>query len=231
MDMLKPALCETGSGMKSEAVVFLSHLNSKIIPLRKEYNPTLKELKRVLGVDDGPFNRDVDRETSLVGVMTRFDGYVEGVVTRMVEIDGTNSTDRILSMFDSHFASQIDYIMLNGVTFAGFNICDICSLNEKTGRPVVSITRRLPDINEMESALKKHFADHTERIRILKKTETREIRLKSGNYVYANVVGISVEDAALLIDKTIIRGNIPEPVRLAHMIAGAIKTGENKGRS
>ncbi len=191
----------------------------------------VKELKRVFGIDDGPFNRDRDKETFIVGVMARFDGYVEGIATRTVEIDGTDSTEKLLSMFQSHFASQIDYIMLNGVTLGGFNICDITEINRQTGRPVVSITRRKPDLDEMKSALRKHFDDYEERISILEKTSPRAISLKSGKIVYANIISLSDQEASELISKTIIRGNMPEAIRLAHMIAGAMKNGENKGRS
>lgn len=191
----------------------------------------MKELKRVLGVDDGPFNRAIERRTVLVGVMTRFDGYVEGIVTRDVEIDGNDSTDSILSMFDAHFSSQIDYVILNGITFAGFNICDMNEINNATGVPVISITRRKPDILSMRDAIKKHFMDHERRIEILMKTENCEIRLKNGQILYVNVAGLDIDQAIEVIEKSIVRGNIPEPVRLAHMVAGSIKRGENKGRS
>ncbi|AKA48081.1 hypothetical protein IX51_02055 [uncultured archaeon] len=191
----------------------------------------MKEFKRVLGVDDGPFDRDVDTHTYLAGVMARLDGYVEGVATRRVSIDGLDSTEQILSMFETHFSSQIDYIMLNGITFAGFNICDITEVYARTGRPVVSVTRKEPSLEEMKAALKKHFSDYEARIHILEKTETVPIELKSKKSVYANLAGISEGEATELVNRTIIRGNIPEPVRLAHMIAGAMKKGENKGRS
>lgn len=185
---------------------------------------SVKPLKRVLGVDDGPFDRERDTETFLVGVLARFDGYVEGVAARSVEVDGMNSTEQVLSIFHSNFATQADYIILDGVTFAGFNICDITEIHLKTGKPVVSVTRKMPDVEDMKSALKRHFEDHETRTGILEKTDAREIRLKSGNTVYANTAGISEKDAGELIGRSIIRGNVPEPVRLAHMIAGAMKS-------
>lgn len=187
----------------------------------------MKQLKRVLGVDDGPFERDRDTNTFIAGVLARFDGYVEGVAARTVEVDGLDSTEKIISMFNSRFSNQADFIVLDGVTFAGFNLCDLTEIFHDTGKPVVSVTRKKPDIEGMRGAIRKHFADHERRIEILGKTEVREIVLKSGSSVYVNMVGISEKDARELIGKTIIRGNIPEPVRLARMIASAMKDGKD----
>lgn len=184
-----------------------------------------------MGVDDGPFDRFSETSTVLVGVMTRFDGYVEGVVTGEVDIDGVNATDAVISLFKAHFSPQVDFLLLNGLTLAGFNICDIGKINRETGIPVISVTRKEPDIGSMIAAIRKHFPDHEERIGILNGTEIHRITLKSGKEVFVNASGLDIKDAAEVVNRSIVRGNIPEPIRLAHMIAGSIKRGENKGRS
>lgn len=190
----------------------------------------MKPLKRVLGIDDSSFDREVEERTLLVGVLARFDGYVEGVVTREASIDGMDSTDAIISMFSAHFGSEVDYVMLNGITFAGFNICDLNRVWKETGVPVVSITRKRPDIESMNSAVRKHFPDHERRIEVLTSTVPVEITIRPGSKVYANIVGMELQEASELIRKTIVRGNMPEPVRLAHIIAGGIKNGESRGK-
>ena len=48
--------------------------------------------------------------------------------------------------------------------------------------------------------------------------------------LYINRAGISLNDAVALIKKTTYTGNIPEPVRMAHLIATAIKNKESHGR-
>ncbi len=190
----------------------------------------MKRYKRVFGIDDGPFSRDSDSRAPLVGVMARFDGYMEGLAVRSVAVDGTDSTETVLSMFEAHFSSQIDYIMLDGITVAGFNVCDIVRISNETGRPVICVTRKDPDLERMAEAIRKYFTDSFERISTLTSTEVKRVVLKTGSPLYINVAGCSKDEAVEAIERSIIRGNIPEPIRMAHMIAGAIKNGENRGK-
>lgn len=191
----------------------------------------VKEYLRVLGIDDGPFNRDEDRKTVLVGVLMRFDFYIEGVMVREIEVDGTDSTEKIISMLRTHFSEDIDFIVSNGITFGGFNICNMNEIYSETGVPVVSITRKMPDINSMISAIEKHFEDSESRIGILNQYRIEKMEEKNGTSVYVNRAGISKNDAGELVNRMLIRGNIPEPVRVAHHIATAIRKGESYGRT
>ncbi len=43
-------------------------------------------------------------------------------------------------------------------------------------------------------------------------------------------VGVSLEEARRLVLATTLHGNVPEPLRLAHLIAGGITTGNSRGR-
>ena len=42
----------------------------------------MKSGLRILGLDDGPFKRDSDTKTVLVGVLMRVNSYVEGISVR-----------------------------------------------------------------------------------------------------------------------------------------------------
>ena len=42
--------------------------------------------------------------------------------------------------------------------------------------------------------------------------------------------GIDIEQAVKLLDTAIVRGNYPEPLRLAHIFAGALTMGESRGK-
>lgn len=190
----------------------------------------MKGKLRVLGIDDGPFDRDADKTTPIVGVVMRLDFYIEGVLVRNLEIDGLDSTESILSMMRTRFRDQIDYVLTSGITFGGFNICDISRIHEETSIPVLSVTRRKPDTESMESALKKHFSDSESRIDLLRKTEFELMSINESD-AYINRKGISVEDARLLLKNTILRGKIPEAIRIAHLIAGAIRKGESSGKT
>ena len=49
--------------------------------------------------------------------------------------------------------------------------------------------------------------------------------------IYVQRVGLSTREAAGLVRATTLHGNLPEPLRLAHLIAGAYVTGQSRGRA
>ncbi|KPV45846.1 MULTISPECIES: DUF99 family protein [Acidiplasma] len=189
----------------------------------------MKKGIRILGIDDGPFKKNVDKETILTGVLIKPDGYIEGILLRTIAVDGTDVNEKILSMVNGRFLREINIIMTNGITFGGFNVMDIEKINNNTGIPVISIIRKKPDIDSIKSALEKHFIDHDYRFNIINKNLPVLVTV-NGRNLYINHAGIDYDSAVLVIKKTLKMGNIPEPVRMAHLIATAIKTGESHGR-
>jgi len=49
--------------------------------------------------------------------------------------------------------------------------------------------------------------------------------------VYVQRAGLSLAEARDLLAATTLHGNLPEPMRLAHLIAGGIVTGKSRGRA
>ena len=49
--------------------------------------------------------------------------------------------------------------------------------------------------------------------------------------MYIKCTGISLEDAKEIINISTIRGVIPEPIRVAHLIASGITRGESYGKA
>ncbi len=189
----------------------------------------MKHGLRVLGLDDGPFNKFTDIKTVIVGVIMRMNYPVEGISVREITVDGMDSTEIAMSMIQGRFRDDIDFVMSNGITFAGFNILDIQGIYRKTGIPVIAITRKNPSIENISRALLLHFKDSEERIKIIRKTPVDEI-VYGNKTLYINRAGIELNDAATLIRNTASTGNIPEPVRIAHLIATAIINKESHGR-
>ncbi len=189
----------------------------------------MKHGLRVLGLDDGPFNKFTDIKTVIVGVIMRMNYPVEGISVREITVDGMDSTEIAMSMIQGRFLDDIDFVMSNGITFAGFNILDIQGIYRKTGIPVIAITRKNPSIENISRALLLHFKDSEERIKIIRKTPVDEI-VYGNKTLYINRAGIELNDAATLIRNTASTGNIPEPVRIAHLIATAIINKESHGR-
>ena len=188
----------------------------------------MKREIRVLGLDDMPFFFS-DETVDIVGVVMRGGMYLEGVLKATITVDGTDATDVISTMVtQSKHHKQLKAIMIDGAALGGFNIVDNHRIYENTSLPVLSITREKPDMSSIKKALQKHVDNWEQRWRILKATELIEI--KGLHSIYVNAVGISPEESQELIRVCTVRGAIPEPIRVAHLIATGIKKGESRGR-
>ena len=188
----------------------------------------MKKEIRILGIDDMPFPFN-DEKTGIVGVVMRGGTYLEGVLKSEVEIDGRDASDAIINMVkNSRHAGQLKIIMVDGVALGGFNVIDGEKIYNETNLPVITVTREKPNMRKMEEALKKHFDDWKERLEIINKGEMHEIKL--GYTIYSKFFGIDEKEGKEIIKLATIRGAIPEPVRVAHLIATGIKKGESKGR-
>jgi endonuclease V-like protein UPF0215 family len=179
---------------------------------------------RVLGVDDGGFVPHVKGLVPVVGVVFRGGYWLDGVMSTAIEVDGLDATEKIATMVvDSPHFRQVRVIMLNGVTFAGFNVVDVQALNGLTGLPVVAVTREKPDLGRIKQALEKLPLGEKRWSLILKAGEVHEVSVGRGKKrVYLHATGISVEDAGRIVRLTSTRSNVPEALRVAHMVASGI---------
>jgi hypothetical protein len=183
----------------------------------------VKSSIRVLAVDDGSFKPRSRGETALIGVVFRLDGRIEGVLGKRVKIDGLDSTAKITEMCNkSKFKEQVQCILLDGINFAGFNIVDVERLFKKTGKPVINVFRKMPRMQRIEAALAS-FKDKKKRLRLIEKAG----RIYPFKSIFFQCHGIEAEKARALLKKTIFFSNLPEPVRIAHLIASAITRGES----
>ncbi len=179
---------------------------------------------RVLGVDDGVFTPHVKAFAPVVGVVFRGGYWLDGVMHTKIAVDGSDATEKITEMVTcSPHYKQLRVIMLNGVTFAGFNVVDIKALNAETKLPVIAVTREKPDLAEIRDALK-HLPRSEERWRaVLNAGDLVEAAAEHGRErVYLHAAGISVEDARRVVRLTSTRSNVPEALRVAHLIASGI---------
>src|SRR5206468_12841917 len=94
------------------------------------------------------------------GVVVQAPAYIEGVLTTMAQVDGHDATDRIAAMVaGSRYRAGLAMILIDGTAVGGFNVIDVDSLHERVDRPVVTVTRRKPDLAAIETALRRRFDD------------------------------------------------------------------------
>ena len=209
----------------------------------------------VIGFDDGPFTREHRGDVLLVGVVcsgTRVDGVISGRIRR----DGANATRTMIDIVRaSQFGAHLQAIMLQGIAVGGFNVVDVHALSAALEVPVLVVTRRRPDMAGVRRALfsdapatRPRVAGATRKWRLIEQAGTME-QLGSSQRsqralgaaptgihtseprLWIQRAGLSLHDARRLVADTTLHGNIPEPLRLAHLIAGGITTGKSRGRA
>jgi endonuclease V-like protein UPF0215 family len=192
----------------------------------------LKSEIRILGIDDGPFESKSNDRVPVIGVIYRGGHYPDGFLKTDVKIDGLDSTQKIVKLINSsRHKQQLKVIMLDGVTLGGFNIIDVKTLHKKTNLPVIVINRKSPNLDEVKNALK-NFKDFRKRWKMIKNAgKIKTFKLQSGANVYYQSIGLDDEETEDIINLSTTHSQIPEPLRVAHLIATAVVKGESSGRA
>jgi endonuclease V-like protein UPF0215 family len=206
----------------------------------------------VIGFDDGPFPHDHRGNVLLVGAVcagTRLDGVVSGRIRR----DGADATREMIRLVrESPFVDHVRAVLLQGIAVGGFNVVDVQSLSRELRLPVLVVMRRSPDLSAVKRALFSASPASRPRVRgaarkwgliegagpieelsvshrSLRRTRVTGLR-EALPHLYLQRVGMSLDAARQIVQATTLHGNIPEPLRLAHIIAGGIATGKSRGR-
>lgn len=183
---------------------------------------------RILGIDDSEFCSNDDK-VKIAGVLARIPFYIEAVMISEADVDGTDINTVLKDMIlRSRYKEQINLILLDGITFGGFNIVDISDLNRTLNIPIATVTRRRPSMNAIKTALKKHFNDWEKRYSCIQSARPKRFRIGS-HTMYCRGEGISDDELSFALERTTIHGAIPEPLRVAHLFASAIARGESRG--
>jgi len=190
----------------------------------------MKKQIRLLGIDDSPFSFN-DSHSIIIGIVMRADGYLEGVLKKQVKIDGNDATQKCIDMIqNTRHKKQLKAMLLDGVALGGFNVVDIQEIFNVTNLPVITVTRDKPDFEKIKKALKQHFGDWEHRYNLITEGELHEVKTKH-NPIFVKFVGLSLSEAKEIIKISTIRGVIPEPIRVAHLVASGITRGESYGKA
>lgn len=182
----------------------------------------------MLGFDDGPHLPG--HPTPVVGVAARAgSGYVETVLRTEVEHDGDDATDALLAAAGrARVFPNVVAVLTHNSVMAGFNTLDLTRLREGLDRPVVAVSRGPQDWEAMRATLLAGGipggAGKWERI-----ATNRGRQFRHGGLTLVPV-GVEPHDAAELVDLCRVRGHLPEPLRLAHLIAAGWVLGESRGQ-
>ncbi len=185
---------------------------------------------RILGIDDSSLHSE---PVMIVGAMFRGGNWLDGVLRSNITKDGTDATEVIIRMVtgSKHFG-QVRVLMFDGVTYAGFNVVDIKAVYEETGIGCIVVMRDCPDLDRIRAALK-HLPDPDIRWEMIKRAgEIHKVISREGeNPIFIQHCGIDLEEARDIVQLTSTHSNVPEPLRVAHLIATGIVCGESTGKA
>jgi hypothetical protein len=182
--------------------------------------------RKHLGIDDGPCRRRKGSSVLVVGAFCKGVA-LDGVLSTRVRRDGWNATRAVAEMIcGSKFWAQLHTILIDGITLGGLNVVDIAQLAAKTNVPVLAVIRKEPDLAAMANACRR-LPRAERRIALIERAGP----LHRGEKVWFQCAGIAADAGREILAQLTVSGHIPEPIRLAHLIAGGIVTGQSGHRA
>jgi endonuclease V-like protein UPF0215 family len=179
----------------------------------------------VVGIDDGPFERA--RDVLVVGAVFARQR-LDGVLSTSVRRDGRNSTDKLIEVLGSARAYPgLSAILLQGIALAGFNVIEIERLSQTLERKVLVVARRKPNLRAIRRALLEKVPGGRAKWRLVERAGP----MQPCAGVWVQRAGLDLAEAHALLTQHQSHGNLPEPLRVAHLVAGGLVRGQSTGRA
>jgi len=176
---------------------------------------------RVLGIAES-FRRDYEKSV-LAGIVMRSDFIIDGVGLTQITVGGMDATEGILRLCESLQRDDINVMMLNGCVISWFNIIDINEIYKRLQIPLICVTY------EESEGLEEHIAQHFEaderdsRVEAYKRLGDRvPVELQDHFEVLIRFLGTEKADAGAVLKKFTTHGKVPEPLRVAKIVARAL---------
>jgi hypothetical protein len=180
----------------------------------------------VLGIDDAPFSKGQRDPVPIVAVMMEGCDLVEAVAIASFPVDGEDATTFLAEWVGGlRLRASLRAVVLGGITLAGLGVVDVAALSERLRSPVLVATRRDPADAELMRALR--AAGLAERIALVERAP-RAFRVARGFYLAH--AGIERGAAEAIARATLRKAQLPEPLRVAHLIGSALVAGASRGR-
>ncbi|MBS7622954.1 DUF99 family protein [Candidatus Bathyarchaeota archaeon] len=176
---------------------------------------------RALGVSES-FIKSKSRRSILAGVVMRSDLIVDGFSFARTTVGGTDATASVVELYRRLDRRDINIILLNGCVISWFNIISLGEVHRDTELPLICITYE--ESEGLERYFTEYFRDEAEeRIRRYRENgEREELKLHTGKTVFARYLGIERGDAARVLNRFTLQGSVPDPLRVARLLARRI---------
>jgi len=173
---------------------------------------------RILGIAESYSGRE---RSTLAGGVMRKDLLIDGVAFARVTVGGSDATDAVIRIVTGLARQDINLLMISGCVIAWYNIIDPEAVQEATGLPVIVATYE--ESEGLAGEIRHHFPDDAGRLAAYRRLGDRiPIRLHTGYTLFIRPYGLSPDDAARLCNDFTHEGRVPEPLRVARLIARGV---------
>ncbi|MFB6152997.1 MAG: DUF99 family protein [Halodesulfurarchaeum sp.] len=157
--------------------------------------------------------------STLAGVVVRASRVVDGFSFGTCAVGGIDATDAVCDLYDALSRADVRYLFVSGIAPAWYNILDLHTIHERTGRPVLSVSYEQSD--GLADAIREAFDGDAMRRRLSRYDDQPERRRLSVNdeTIFVRSVGLSMETATEIVRGFTPEGGRPEPLRVARLAA------------
>jgi endonuclease V-like protein UPF0215 family len=180
-----------------------------------------KRAVRLLGVaESSPLAATT---TVLAGVVMRADFIIDGMAWVTATVSGMDASDAVLALVRRLAREDLGGVLLHGSVIAGYNVIDLKRVHDATRLPIISVSQE-PQ-SDLRAILQDKFpGDWQKRWRTLEQNSSPySLLLPTGNTVFLQCHGAQATTAGRLVKRLTRFGGMPEPLRVARLLARAVK--------
>jgi len=162
------------------------------------------------------------KKSILAGIVMRRDFVIDGFVLGNATLEGDDATCEILNMYKKLGRPDVSYLLISGIIISMYNIVNIKKISNELNLPVIGVTYE--DSRGIEDSIKQHFPNsYEEKLDEYKKLGKRQkITLDTSHDVYTRNEGCTLQETKQLLNKLTLQGSVPEPLRVAQLLAKTI---------
>ncbi len=184
-----------------------------------------------IGIDDGPFPSKGlgSSKAPLIAVLLRGPHLLRAELG-WITVDGLDATAQAIRLLKNLYRGSCP-ILLAGATFGGFNMIDPRFLARRFRTPTIVVVGSRPDNRSVKRALVKHFPDWQERWKVIGSLgPLYHVRTMAGdNPLFYESFGCSRGEARRILSDWAFVSRLPEPLRVAGLVARGLFSGEPLG--
>lgn len=154
----------------------------------------------------------------------RSDLIIDGFGADTLMVSGSDATRSVLRLYAHFGRNDINAILVSGSVLSLYNVLDIDEIFSVLELPVVALSFK-QSTSDLASNISALFPKKTAKQKLVlleKLGNARKLMLKTGYEVFVRTAGISENESTKLLDKFTLQGAIPEPIRVARLLAKTI---------